>query len=41
MVTALERRRREVIPGWRAKAFVWAARHAGWIIDAGIPRRLD
>jgi short-subunit dehydrogenase len=38
---ALERRRREVIPGWRAKAFVWAARHAGWIIDAAIPRRAD
>lgn len=41
IVDSLERRRREVIPGWRAKAFVWAARHAGWIIDAAIPRCFD
>jgi short-subunit dehydrogenase len=41
IVTALERRRPEVIPGWRAKAFVWAARHAGWIIDTGMARRIE
>jgi short-subunit dehydrogenase len=41
IVTALERRHHEVIPGWRAKVFVWAARHAGWIIDAAIPRCFD
>jgi short-subunit dehydrogenase len=35
---ALQHRRREVIPDWRAKAFVFAARHAGWIIDAVVSR---
>lgn len=38
IVGALARRRREVIPGWRAKAFVFAARHAGWLIDAIVSR---
>lgn len=36
---ALACRRREVIPGWRAKAFVFAARHAGRIIDAVVSLR--
>lgn len=36
---ALECRRREVIPGWRARAFVFTARHAGWIIDAIVSLR--
>ena len=38
IVNALEHRRHEVIPGWRAKAFVFAARHASWIIDAIVSR---
>lgn len=38
IAAAIERRRREVIPGWKAKGFVFAARHAGWIIDAVVSR---
>lgn len=39
IVDALSHRRQEVIPGWRAKAFVFAARHAGWLIDAIVSRQ--
>jgi uncharacterized protein len=38
IVNALEHRRHEVIPGWRAKAFVFVARHAARIIDAIVSR---
>jgi short-subunit dehydrogenase len=38
IVNALEHRRHEVIPGWRAKAFVFFARHAARIIDAVVSR---
>lgn len=39
IVKALERRRREVIPGWAAKGFVFAARHAPRLIDAIVGAR--
>lgn len=39
IVDGLERRHREVIPGWQAKGFVFAARHLGWLIDAILARR--
>lgn len=32
ILKALEHRRHEVIPGWRAKAFVLAARHTPWLM---------
>lgn len=40
IAAGLERKRREVIPGWRAKGFVFAARHFPWLIDAVVARRL-
>jgi short-subunit dehydrogenase len=39
IAVGLERRYREVIPGWAAKGFVFAARHAPWLIDAIVARR--
>jgi short-subunit dehydrogenase len=39
MMRALVRRRREVLPGWRAKAFAWTARLAPGIIDRALARR--
>ncbi len=34
ILDGLERRRSEILPGWRARAFVWAARWAPGFIDA-------
>lgn len=35
----LERRRAEVVPGWAAKGFLFAARHMPGVIDAVVARR--
>ena len=39
IVAALERRRAEVLPGWSAKGFAFAARACPWIIDAVVAHR--
>jgi len=39
IAVGLERRRREVVPGWAAKGFVFAARHMPGLIDAVVARR--
>jgi len=40
MVDALVRRRREVLPGWRAVGFSWAARLVPGLIDRALARRI-
>jgi short-subunit dehydrogenase len=40
IVTGLERRRREILPGWQAKGYALAARFAPGMIDAITARRL-
>ena len=40
MVRALVRRQREVLPGWRAKGFAWAARLFPRLIDRAAARRM-
>lgn len=41
MVRALVHRRRDVLPGWRAKGFVWAARLFPRIIDRVLARKIS
>jgi hypothetical protein len=41
MVRALVNRRRDVLPGWRAKGFVWAARLFPRIIDRVLARKIS
>ncbi|MCX7411983.1 MAG: SDR family NAD(P)-dependent oxidoreductase [Planctomycetia bacterium] len=40
VVTAIERRRPEILPGWSAKGFAIAARFFPWLIDAIVAARL-
>ena len=40
ILRGLERRRREVVPGWQARGYALAARFAPWLIDALAARHL-
>jgi short-subunit dehydrogenase len=40
IVRGLERRRREVVPGWQARGYALAARFAPWLIDTLAARHL-
>lgn len=41
IIAGLERRHREILPGWQAKGYALAARIAPWLIDAIAARRLS